>query len=204
MRTADVIVSEDTSVGARLLAAHGLRRSVLRLDEHAPDAKIRNVLGHALQGKTILYFSDAGTPGVSDPGPALVDKAYALGIEVDALPGPAAAMTAIMLSGFFAQRFVFLGFLPRKPGAMKAEFIPYADSTTTLVFFESPLRLGKTLKTAMDALGDRRVAVCREMTKVHQQVVRGKLSELISDAVTFKGECTIVLEGRRRIVAEGA
>lgn len=198
-----MLCSEDTSVGARLLSAHGLRRSVTRLDEHASAAKIDGVLQHALDGKTVVYFSDAGTPGVSDPGPALVDRAYELGIEVDALPGPSAATTALMLSGFYAQRFVFLGFLPRKPGAMRSELLPYAESTTTLVFLGAPTRVTKALEVALETLGDRRAAICREMTKAHQEVLRSKISELITQGSKFKGECTVVLEGRRRKVAEG-
>jgi 16S rRNA (cytidine1402-2'-O)-methyltransferase len=110
-------------------------------------------------------------------------------------------MSALSLSGFYAQRFVFLGFLPRKAGAMSAEFAPYADSTTTIVYFEAPTRLKKSLETALKTLGERRVALCREMTKAHQEVVRSSLSELISQDRAFKGECTIVIEGMRRKVA---
>ena len=204
MQDADVLACEDTSVGARLLAANGLRRSIIRLDEHAPESKIRAVVAEAVAGKSVVYFSDAGTPGVSDPGPALVDSAYEQGVVVDAVPGPSAAMTAIMLSGFFAQKFVFFGFMARKPGAIKAEFDAYAESTTTLVFFEAANRLAKTLTHAHAALGERRVAVCREMTKSHQEVIRGRLSELAISARTFKGECTVVLEGKRKTLARGA
>ena len=165
---------------------------------------MRAILEEAASGKKVVYFSDAGTPGVSDPGPALVDMAFSMGIEVDAIPGPSAAMTAVMLSGFFAQKFVFLGFLPRKAGPMRTEFAQFAESTTTIVFFEAANRLQKTLEVAQEALGDRRVAICREMTKAHQEVIRGSLSELTSQARAFKGECTIVLEGRRRRVAQGS
>ena len=201
---ADVLACEDTSVGARLLAANGLRRSILRLDEHAPESKLRAVIEHALGGKSVVYFSDAGTPGVSDPGPALVDLAFEAGVEVDAIPGPSALLTAVMLSGFFAQKLVFLGFLQRRPGAIRSELAPFAESTTTLVFFEAGNRLGKTLQTALEALGERRVAVCREMTKSHQEVIRGDLSELANSTRTFKGECTVVLEGKRKSLARGS
>jgi 16S rRNA (cytidine1402-2'-O)-methyltransferase len=190
-------------VGARLLASIGLRRSIVRLDEHAPTSKLRSVVEEASSGKKVVYFSDAGTPGVSDPGPALVDIAYREGVEVDAVPGPSAAMTALMLSGFFAQKFIFLGFLPRKAGPMRSEFVQFEESTTTIVFFEAANRLSKTLEIALEALGDRRVSVCREMTKAHQEVIRCRLSELVSAQRAFKGECTIVLEGKRRRLAEG-
>jgi 16S rRNA (cytidine1402-2'-O)-methyltransferase len=195
------LACEDTSVGARLLAANGVRRSIQRLDEHAPEHKIQSLLDVVASGKTLAFFSDAGTPSVSDPGAALVDAAHSRGIPVDAIPGPSAVMSALSLAGFYAQRFVFLGFLPRKAGAMSAEFAPYADSTTTIVYFEAPTRLKKSLETALKTLGERRVALCREMTKAHQEVVRLSLSELISQDRAFKGECTIVIEGMRRKVA---
>jgi 16S rRNA (cytidine1402-2'-O)-methyltransferase len=198
---ADVLACEDTSVGARLLAANGIRRSIARLDEHAPESKLKSIVAEAAGGKSVAYFSDAGTPGVSDPGPALVDLAYEAGVEVDAIPGPSAVFTAVMLSGFYAQKLVFLGFLARKPGAIASELGPYAESTTTLVFFEAPTRLLKTLEIALKTLGDRRVALCREMTKAHQEVIRGRLSELVSTERTFKGECTVVLEGKRKSFA---
>ena len=204
MQEADILACEDTSVGARLLAAHGIRRSIIRLDEHAPDSKLKSVIAEAVAGKKVAYFSDAGTPGVSDPGPALVDLAYEAEVEVDAVPGPSAVFTAAMLSGFYTQKLVFLGFLARKAGAIAAEFEPYAESTTTLVFFEAGTRLQQTLQIALKALGDRRVALCREMTKVHQEVVRGRLSELVLADRTFKGECTVVLEGKRKSFARGA
>lgn len=204
MTSADILACEDTSVGARLLAANGVRRSIQRLDEHAPEHRIHALLDDVEGGKSLAYFSDAGTPGVSDPSVALVDAAYARGLAVDVVPGPSAVLSALALSGFYAQRFVFLGFLPRKAGAMASEFTPYAESTTALVFFEAPTRLTKALKTALESLGDRRVAVCREMTKLHQEVVRARLSELILQDRAFKGECTVVLEGMRRNVAEGS
>jgi 16S rRNA (cytidine1402-2'-O)-methyltransferase len=130
-----------------------------------------------------------------------VDLAYEAGVEVDAIPGPSAVFTAVMLSGFYAQKLVFLGFLARKPGAIASELEPYVESTTTLVFFEAPTRLLKTLEIALKTLGDRRVALCREMTKAHQEVIRGRLSELVSTERTFKGECTVVLEGKRKSFA---
>jgi 16S rRNA (cytidine1402-2'-O)-methyltransferase len=204
LEDADVLACEDTSVGARLLAANGIRRSIARLDEHAPVSKLRSIVEEAAAGKSVVYFSDAGTPGVSDPGPALVDLAHEAGVEVDAIPGPSAVFTAVMLSGFFAQKLVFLGFLSRKAGAIASELQPYAESTTTLVFFEAPTRMQKTLEIALKTLGERRVAVCREMTKAHQEVVRCSLSELVLAGRTFKGECTVVLEGRRKSLARGS
>jgi 16S rRNA (cytidine1402-2'-O)-methyltransferase len=174
------------------------RKPLVRLDEHSTSAKIRSLVERAAGGETVAVVSDAGTPGISDPGAMLVDAAYEAGVEVDSIPGASAVSNALALSGFFAQKFAFLGFLPRRASALREEFEPYADSTTTLVFFEAPARVGKSLQAALAALGDRRVAICREMTKIHQQVVRGRLSTISSTELSSKGEFTIVLEGKRR------
>ena len=120
-------------------------------------------------------------------------------MDVQAIPGPSAVTTALMLSGFFGQRFAFLGFLGRKGGAMKSEFALFAESPYTLVLFESPHRLDNCLKAAFEALGERRYAICREMTKLHEQVFRGKLPIIPDEKlVPRKGEVTIVIEGVRR------
>jgi 16S rRNA (cytidine1402-2'-O)-methyltransferase len=120
-------------------------------------------------------------------------------VDVDAAPGPSSVTTALMLSGFFAQRFVFLGFLPRRAGDILKELRRFSDATETLVLFESPLRADKTLGLLFDALGPRRYAICREMTKAHQQVYRDRLPSVPDEVrVPRKGEWTLVVEGKRR------
>lgn len=114
------------------------------------------------------------------------------------VPGPSAVTAALALSGFFAQKFVFLGFLPRTAAHRLRELAPYRDSTTTLVYFESPHRLPKSLQAAHEALGDRRAVVCRELTKLHQEAIRGALRDLAEAHLEAKGEVTVVIEGRRR------
>lgn len=181
-----------------------MKKRLLRLDEHAAQARIAQIVDEVESGNRLAVVADAGTPGVSDPGALLVNAAYEAGLEVDSIPGPSAVTNALALSGFFAQRYVFVGFLPRKPGPAAAELEPFRDSTYTIVLFESPHRVTKTIEVLFSALGERRAAVCREMTKVHQDVRRGWLSELAKLSLPSKGEYTIVVEGKRRQVAEDA
>jgi len=144
-------------------------------------------------------LTDAGTPGISDPGALLVQTVIGADLSVDALPGPSAVTLALSLSGFFAQRFAFLGFLPRKPGPAKEVLAPFTDSSLTLVLFEGSHRVTKTLETAFQVLGARRCVICRELTKLHQQAWRGSLDSLPSQKeVPPKGEFTLVIEGLRR------
>ncbi len=168
------------------------------MDEHTPEGRLEALLERVAAGETVALVTDAGTPGLSDPGALLTDLAYERGLRVDAVPGPSAVANALALSGFFAQRFLFLGYLPRRAGAIKKELAPYGDSPLTIVLFEAPSRVQKTLFAAHEALGDRRAALCREMTKLHQEVVRGRLSELAGRDLVLKGEITLVIEGLRR------
>lgn len=199
---ADIVCAEDTRVTSKLLSVLGIKRRMVRLDEHAAAAKVAEVVAEAANGANVVLASDAGTPLVSDPGVALVDAAYRAGVALDSVPGPSSVTNALALSGFYAQKFVFLGFLPKKQAGIRAELEPYRVSSMTIVFFDSPHRVSKTLICVQDALGDRRVAVCREMTKLHQEVRRGRLSEAATWTLPGKGEYTIVIEGYRKGVAE--
>ena len=168
------------------------------LNEHTGPAAIEKYMEAIRGGQTAALLTDSGTPAISDPGAILTDRCLDEGIPVDAVPGPSAVTTALMLSGFFAQRFCFLGFLRRKAGDINRELQPFADSPLTLVLFESPFRVDQLLKTAYEALGKRRYAIARELTKIHQQVWRGTLPDLPSESeVPRKGEFCIVIEGKR-------
>jgi 16S rRNA (cytidine1402-2'-O)-methyltransferase len=169
------------------------------LNEHTSTTVIERYLAEIREGARAALLTDGGAPAISDPGALLTDRCLNAGIEVDAIPGPSAVTTALTLSGFFGQRFVFLGFLSRKPGPMRSELAPFADSPLTLVLFESPFRLTALLDVAFTALGPRRYAVCREMTKAHQQVFRDRLPAVpMESVVPRKGEVTVVVEGRRK------
>ncbi len=171
--------------------------------DHSQDSQLSKLLDEIESGKQAVLLTDGGAPGVSDPGARLVDLAYEREIEVDGVPGPSAVINALMLSGFFAQRFAFLGFLGRTPGDIKKELVPFQDSPYTLVIFESPHRFKKLLEVAGEALGDRRYAICREITKRNQQVFRSYLPTIPSEGqVPSKGEFTIVIEGRRKTLGK--
>lgn len=190
---------EDTRVSGTLLRHLDIKRPMTVLNDHTAPQRLESLADALEEGATIALLSDAGTPAVSDPGAELVDLCHQRGIPVDAAPGPSAVTSALSLSGFYAQRFAFLGFLPRKPGPMKEVLAPFADSTLTLVLFESPFRYDALLKACAEALGNRRYAVCRELTKLHQQVWRGRLPDIPTEKeVPKKGEFTIVVEGNRR------
>jgi len=196
---ADFWIVEDTRVSGKLQSHLGLRKRMVVLNDHTSETKIQAYVQEIESGAFACLLTDGGSPVVSDPGAALVDRCLDLGVEVDSVPGPSAVTNALALSGFFGQRFAFLGFLGRKAGAIKAELSPYVDSPLTLVLFESPYRVRALLEVVAETLGTRRYAICREMTKAFQQVCRGRLPEL-PDAKTMpeKGEFTIVIEGLRR------
>ncbi|MFQ3586645.1 MAG: 16S rRNA (cytidine(1402)-2'-O)-methyltransferase [Fimbriimonadaceae bacterium] len=199
LRDADLWFVEDTRVSARLAAHLGIRKPMRIVNEHTSTKALSEYVLEIEAGAQAVLLTDAGAPAISDPGAMLADLCHEAGLRVDALPGPSAVTTALMASGFFAQRFAFLGFLPRKPGPMREELAPFADSPLTLVLFESPHRADKLLGTLYDALGVRRYAICRELTKVHQQVYRERLPHIPTEkAVPRKGEWTVVVEGRRR------
>lgn len=192
-------VVEDSRVSSRLASHLGVRPSMALLTDHSHAAQIEKLADRLSSDGPAVLLTDAGTPGISDPGALLVQAAINSGLKVDALPGPSAVTLALSLSGFFAQRFAFLGFLPRKPGPAKEVLSPFAESSLTLVLFEGPHRVVKTLETASAVLGPRRCVICRELTKLHQQVWRGTLDQLPSQKVVPpKGEFTLVIEGLRR------
>lgn len=192
-------VVEDTRVSARLASHLQVKPSLTLLTDHSHPGQIAKLVERISTEGPAALLTDAGTPGISDPGALLVQQAIESGLSVDALPGPSAVTLALSLSGFFAQRFAFLGFLPRKPGPAKEVLSPFAQSSLTLVLFEGPHRVIKTLETAHQALGPRRCVICRELTKLHQQVWRGNLASLPTEKqIPAKGEFTLVIEGLRK------
>jgi 16S rRNA (cytidine1402-2'-O)-methyltransferase len=193
---AEVIASEDTRTTIQLMRALGVenRPRLVALHEHNESERAAELVELA-RGADVLVLSDAGMPTVSDPGYVLVAAAVAAGVTVTALPGPSAVVTALAVSGLPTDRFVFEGFLPRK-GRVKA-LRPLASEPRTLVFFESPHRIGEALADLATAFGgDRRAAVCRELTKLHEEVARGALAELAERfADGARGEIVIVVAG---------
>jgi 16S rRNA (cytidine1402-2'-O)-methyltransferase len=195
---ADFWIVEDTRVSGKLQGHIGVKKPMRILNDHTSEAQIDKYV-EELRGSDAALLTDGGNPVISDPGAILCDKCRDADIEVEAIPGPSAVTTALVLSGFFAQRFCFLGFLGKKSGAIKSELRPFKDSPLTLVVFESPFRIEALLKAAHEELGERRYAICREMTKIHEQVFRATLPTVPTDReLPRKGEVTVVIEGRRR------
>lgn len=199
LKETEVWLAEDTRVSGKLASALGVKPSLRRLDANSSDAQLQRVVNDLLNGEDRLLVSDAGTPAISDPGARLVDLCREADIPVVALPGPSAVTLALSASGFYAQRFVFLGYLGRKRGDIIKELLPFSTSTLSIVVFESPFRVRDLLEASSEALGSRRYAICRELTKMHEQVFRATLPDLPNeDSVPMKGEFTIVFEGHRR------
>ena len=193
----DLVLAEDTRRTGKLLAAIGVSRPQLSLHEHNELQRCEEILARLEQGEAIALVSDAGTPLVSDPGYPLVSRAVARGIRVVPIPGPSAILAALCASGMPAGRFTFLGFLPRRAGAARRLVEQAAGLETTLVIFESPRRLVATLGLIGEVLGERRVCVARELTKMHEEIVRGPVSEIVKElsSRSIKGEVTLVVEG---------
>lgn len=192
---ADFVACEDTRRSGQLVSRLGVHLPLIRLDEHAPLRNIEQCLERLQQGETGVYMSDAGTPGVSDPGPKLVREAVAGGIPVRALPGAAAVSVALSLSGFEGRQFVFAGFLPRREAAIE----PYARKWCQLgclaIFFPSPHRIQKEIGALAAIFPDMSAVLLREMTKLHETHYRGTLRELAALDLPAKGEYSLVVEG---------
>ncbi|MEV0069850.1 MULTISPECIES: 16S rRNA (cytidine(1402)-2'-O)-methyltransferase [unclassified Amycolatopsis] len=199
LASADVIAAEDTRRLRSLAAALGVAPSgrVVSFYEDVEVARLPRLLEALHSGETVLLVTDAGMPSVSDPGFRLVAACVDADIPVTCLPGPSAVTTALALSGLPCDRFCFEGFAPRKPGERSRWFASLASEPRTVVFFESPHRVGSLLADAAAALGaSRRAAVCRELTKTYEEVKRGTLGELAEWAADgVRGEITVVLEG---------
>lgn len=196
LRSADAVVCEDTRRTRRLLEAHGIRATLLSMPAFDERARAEALVARLDRGEKLALCTDAGSPGISDPGQELVARALEKGIEVIALPGASAALAALQLSGLPSDRFFFAGFLPRKGGGRREALAELAAVPATLVIFESPRRLHETLEDLAAVLGDRRAAVARELTKLHEEVARGRISELAARfAGETLGEVAIVVEG---------
>jgi 16S rRNA (cytidine1402-2'-O)-methyltransferase len=197
---ADVIACEDTRRTRGLLTHLGVRGGrLVSFFEGNERKRIRELLDELRAGRDVALVSDAGMPGLSDPGYRLVAACVEAAVEVDLVPGPSAAISALVLSGLPTARFSFEGFLSRKAGERRTRLGDVAEDPRTLLLYESPRRVVDLLRDAMEALGDRRVAVARELTKVHQEVIRGRISEVLEriGEGPLRGEVVVVIEGRR-------
>jgi len=196
LRAAELLYAEDTRHTRILLDRHGIPARARSLHAHNEAERCAEALAALAEGKRVALVSDAGTPTISDPGARLVAEAIATGHEVIALPGASAVLAALVVSGLPATPFTFVGFLPRRAGERTELLDSLRTRTETLVFFESPQRIGDTLAELAEAFGARRACVARELTKLHEEAARGTLAELAARfAGGARGEITLVVEG---------
>lgn len=194
LREADILGCEDTRVTSKLLTRYGIKTTLFTLHQHSSDSRLKELLGQALTGSHIAYVSDAGTPGVNDPGGRLVELAYEMGVTMDVIPGPSALTSAIAMCGFPMEKFTYIGFIPQKKRRMQA-FQAAADREEATVFFESTHRILKTLEDLNPLLGERTVYLGRELTKIHETHLRGTVGAILTALAgkSIKGEFVCVI-----------
>jgi 16S rRNA (cytidine1402-2'-O)-methyltransferase len=189
------IAAEDTRVTARLLGRHGIRKPLISYRAPVERRGLPRVMAALLEGDVALV-SDAGTPTVSDPGQALVTAAWAAGHTVVPIPGPSSVTAALSVAGYPGPGFTFLGYLPRKPGEIRRLLASLAEDSRPAIAFESPFRVNKSLSLMAEVLPERQVTVTRELTKLHEEVLRGTASEVLAAlGDRARGEFTLVISG---------
>ncbi len=194
LKEVDFIVAEDTRHSGILLKKYDIQTRMLSFHSYSPDSQLQKLTELLKQGKSLALISDAGTPGISDPGYLLIKTAVENNIPLTAIPGPSALVTAVVASGLPANRFLYLGYLPLKKGR-KTMIESLKENPYTIIFYESPHRIVRTLKEIYHSFGDRDVAICREMTKMFEEIFRGKLNEAVSHFEKHRprGEFTVVI-----------
>ena len=193
----DLIAAEDTRHSKILLNKYNIAKPLTSYHKFNIRQKTGELIALLLQGKSIALVSDSGMPGVSDPGYQVIRESVDQGIKVEVIPGPSAAITALVASGLPTAEFTFVGFLPKKPGKKRKALEALKEEEKTVIIYESPFRIVKTLQAVENILGDRQVAVCRELTKKFEEIVRGSVKE-VSEKLKSKqvrGEIVLVVSG---------
>lgn len=194
LKEVDYIAAEDTRHAKILLDKYEIKTAVLSYHSHSSGAKVDKIIDLLKEGKNVAVISDAGTPGISDPAYTLITSAVENGIQISPIPGASSLLSALVMSGLPMNQFLYLGFLPVKKGRQTALKL-LADEKRTIVIFESPHRLQKTLSQLHEYLGDRQIAVCREMTKIYEEAIRGTISEAVThfEQTKPRGEFVLVI-----------
>jgi 16S rRNA (cytidine1402-2'-O)-methyltransferase len=192
-----LIAAEDTRTTRRLLNAYRIKTPLTSYHEHSKRAKLDHLLDY-LEKDDLALVSEAGMPGLSDPGYELIVAAIGRGISVVPVPGASAVITALVVSGLPTDQFLYVGFLPRRKGQRQRLLSSIVDEPRTIVAFETPHRLNEALSDIGEILGDRRLSVCRELTKVHEEIFRGRVSQATGHFVEPRGEFSLVIEGKTR------
>ncbi len=194
LREVGLIAAEDTRVTRKLLSHYDIHTRLASFNEHNQSSRIPDLLS-TLQDTEVALVSDAGTPGVNDPGKALVQAASDAGVQVVVVPGASAVTSAVAVSGIVDEAFIYLGFLPRSRGDRRRLFESLSHERRPVVAFESPRRIRRSLQDIRETISERHIVVCREMTKLHEEIFRGTASEALSHFEQPRGEFTLVIEG---------
>jgi len=197
LREVKLIAAEDTRTTRRLLTAYDIKTPLTSYHEHSKRAKLDYILDY-LEKEDLALVSEAGMPGLSDPGYELIVAAIGRGISVVPIPGASAVITALVVSGLPTDQFVYVGFLPRRKGQRQRLLNSIAEDRRTIVAFETRHRLTEGLNEIAEILGDRRLCVCRELTKVHEEIFRGRVSQAREHFAEPRGEFSLVIEGKTR------
>ena len=204
LKAADIIAAEDTRHTLRLLNHFEIKKPLFSYHEHNQRESGDKLIGMALEGKNIALVTDAGTPGISDPGEGIVKLAIENGIQVYLVPGAVALIYGLVVSGLSTSKFVFEGFLPTDNKSRRERFKSLENEERTIIFYEAPHKLQRTLGDLYESFGDRKIALCRELTKKHEEIVRYTLSEAVEDFKDKKplGEFVLVMEGKDKQESE--
>lgn len=198
LKKVDIIACEDTRQSLKLLNHFEIKKTLISYHKHNENGKSEDIIEMILQGKSVAVISDAGTPGISDPGAILVKRCVENQIEFEVLPGATAITTALVYSGLNTDRFIFIGFLPRENKDKKKVVESVIDRTETIILYEAPHRIRQTLTFLRNQLGNRNISVCRELTKLHETIIRGTFDEVIElyNEENPRGEYVLVVDGK--------
>lgn len=198
LKKVDIIACEDTRQSLKLLNHFEIKKTLISYHKHNENGKSEDIIEMVLQGKSVAVISDAGTPGISDPGAILVKRCIENEVEFEVLPGATAITTALVYSGLNTDRFIFIGFLPRENKDKKKVVEGIIDRTETIILYEAPHRIKQTLTFLRNQLGNRNISICRELTKLHETIIRGSLDEVIGlyNEENPRGEYVLVIDGR--------
>ncbi len=199
LKKTDLIAAEDTRHTRILLTHYQISKPVISYHKFSKEKKIEYILQQLKDGKNVALLSDAGMPGICDPGFEIINRSIEEGIAIEPIPGVSASITALVLSGFAMDRFIFMGFIPRRKKEKEKFFSALKNDDRTMIFYETPHRIIDTLSVLKNIFGKRRIVIARELTKLFEEIIRGDTFSVIEklDSKTIKGEITLVLEGNR-------
>ena len=198
LKEVDLIAAEDTRNSLKLLNHYEIKKPLISYHRHNEELRVDNLIEKLKQGENIAVISDAGTPGISDPGEVIAKEAIKEGIEVIPIPGACAAINALIASGLDTTEFTFLGFLPLNKKLRKEKLNELKSETKTCIIYEAPHKLKNTLQDLKDILEDRQVVLAREITKIHEEFIRGHIEDIILKSENLKGEMIILIEGAKK------